>query len=202
MTGFLKDWVFNIVSLSIFIVLVEIIAPEGKTKKFIHLVTGFIMVIAIISPFFEMFGNGVDIEVLMIKGSNFVDRSEMEKAREVYEEEQVEEILRIYKENLKNQIKTQLSGFENLGRVNVEVLVDEDYHSESFGELRKVYLNIAPEEVQKTKDRIHIEPVEITRKSIENPGELLKEHELDREIRKKISLYFGIPEDRIVISAG
>jgi stage III sporulation protein AF len=52
---FLKEWILNIVTLSIFIILIEILIPSGKIKKVVNLVTGFILVIALINPILSLF---------------------------------------------------------------------------------------------------------------------------------------------------
>ena len=45
---FLKSWVLNIVMLAIFIALLEIIVPSGKIKKFVNLISGFILILSLI----------------------------------------------------------------------------------------------------------------------------------------------------------
>jgi len=48
MIDFLRNWVVNIVTLVVFVMLIEMMLPSGKVKKIVNLVTGFILVIGLI----------------------------------------------------------------------------------------------------------------------------------------------------------
>ena len=64
---FLNKWILNIVTLSIFIILIEVLIPSGKVRKVVTLVTGFILVIALINPILSLLKMEIDIEDYQIE---------------------------------------------------------------------------------------------------------------------------------------
>jgi stage III sporulation protein AF len=75
MVDFLKNWIINIVTIVMVVVLLEIILPSGKMKKYVSLVTGFIIMIAIINPFVGIFGKGFNIEDIQLVNADKIDKS-------------------------------------------------------------------------------------------------------------------------------
>uniref|UniRef100_UPI002B8A507A stage III sporulation protein AF n=1 Tax=Acetivibrio sp. TaxID=1872092 RepID=UPI002B8A507A len=74
MIEFLRSWVLNIVTLVVFIMLIEMLIPSGKVRKIVNLVTGFILVIGLINPLLQLFGNGIDLTEFHMAGSNYIDK--------------------------------------------------------------------------------------------------------------------------------
>lgn len=54
MLEFLRSWIINIVTISLILILFEIIVPSGKIKKIITLVSGFVLLIAVVNPFLQL----------------------------------------------------------------------------------------------------------------------------------------------------
>jgi len=74
MIDFLRNWVVNIVTLVVFVMLIEMMLPSGKVKKIVNLVTGFILVIGLINPVLELFEKEIDLKEFQLAGSNYIDR--------------------------------------------------------------------------------------------------------------------------------
>ncbi|MEG6611872.1 stage III sporulation protein AF [Pseudoclostridium thermosuccinogenes] len=222
MLAFLENWVFNIVILTILIILLEIILPSGKTRKFVKLISGFILIIALINPVLALFGKNFDFHGFEIAGSNYLDREEIVEKSRMLKESQMKEIAEVYRQKLIKQLEDRSEMLAGEGRVTADVIINEDYTSESFGEIKRIYLYIG--EAAK-KDRIEpvakVEKIEISKGSTtdldgakndknavkdgSSSGSGITGAEVDRELKKsleeEISRVFHVDSENIVISA-
>lgn len=146
MIGFIKQWVVNIVALALFIVIVEMLVPAGEIKKFIRLVTGTILVIAIISPLTELYGKGIDIGELQISNSMDLDKLQIEKESKLLEEEQMKQTVEVYRQKITEQIELAAMEDEKVKEARADIIFNEDYSSKDFGEIKRIYLEVNSEE--------------------------------------------------------
>ena len=222
MLAFLENWVFNIVILTILIILLEIILPSGKTRKFVKLISGFILIIALINPVLALFGKNFDFHGFEIAGSNYLDREEIVEKSRMLKESQMKEIAEVYRQKLIKQLEDRSEKLAGERRVTADVIINEDYTSESFGEIKRIYLYIG--EAAK-KDRIEpvakVEKIEISKGSAtdldgaEDGKNAVNDEsssasgstgaEVDQELKKsleeEISRVFHVDSENIVISA-
>ena len=140
MIGFIKQWVVNIVALALFIVIVEMLVPAGEIKKFIRLVTGTILVIAIISPLTELYGKGIDIGGLQMSNSMDLDKLQIEKESKLLEEEQMKQTVEVYRQKITEQIELAAMEDEKVKEARADIIFNEDYNSKDFGEIKRIYL--------------------------------------------------------------
>lgn len=54
----IKSWVLNIASAAVLMVILDLLIPESRIRKFTRLLTGFIIMFIIINPVVELIGNG------------------------------------------------------------------------------------------------------------------------------------------------
>ena len=146
MVGFIKQWVVNIVALALFIVIVEMLVPTGEIKKFIRLVTGTILVIAIISPLTELYGKGIDIGGLQMSNSMDLDKLQIEKESKLLEEEQMKQTVEVYRQKITEQIELAAMEDEKVKEARADIIFNEDYNSKDFGEIKRIYLEVDSEE--------------------------------------------------------
>jgi stage III sporulation protein AF len=149
MIDFVKDWVIHIVALVLFIVLVEMLLPTGRMKKYVSLVTGVILIIAIISPIVEVLGKNADITAFQITNSNTLDKLQIEKDSKVLEKAQMKQIVEVYRDKIIQQIEQSAEEVEGVSRARAEVLINEDYASRDFGTIQRAYIEIVPKESSK-----------------------------------------------------
>ena len=145
MIEFIKQWVINIVALVLFIVMFEMLLPTGKMKKYINLVTGTILIIAIISPLTGLLGKNTDITALQVSNSNNLDRLEVEKDSKVLEKEQMKQIVDVYRDKIIEQLEQNAEEVEGVKQAYADVIFNEDYNSKNFGEIKRAYIEIIPE---------------------------------------------------------
>jgi len=201
MIGFIRDWILNIVTLVLFIVLVEMLVPTGKMKKYVSLITGIVLVIAIISPFLEIFGSKFELTDLQTANSNFLDRKEIEKDGKILEEEQMKQITDVYRKKLISQIEDGAKSVEGITGAKADIIINEDYNSGDFGEIKRVYLEVSQDgKGSSIKPVAEIEKVKVgDDESV--PHEAAKpDPALVKKLEEKLAGLFNLNRDNIVIS--
>lgn len=193
MIDFLRSWVFNIVTLVILIAILEILLPSGKLKKFINFVSGFILIIAIINPVLGLIKGGVDLKDFQISSSNYLDEREIAANSKLMKEEQMQQVVEVYRKKLIARLEEGLKGTGGFDGVKADVLIDEDYTAETFGEIKRVYLTLqskaSPTDIKPVSkvEKIRIGDKEKKEEAPDNiPG-----NEIDREIKNKLEEKVG-----------
>jgi len=152
MIEFLKEWCMNIATLVVFIVLLEMLLPSGKMKKMINLVSGLILVIALINPVLGFLQRGTELEVYHLSSSNFIDKKEIMANSQVLKEEQTRQITDLYRNKVISQVENLVRGVKGVLDVKADVIINDDYSDEKFGEIKRIYLELKlGEEEEKTK---------------------------------------------------
>ncbi|NLP06796.1 MAG: stage III sporulation protein AF [Clostridiaceae bacterium] len=140
MLEFVKNWTVNIVILVLFIVITEMLLPKGKMRKYANLMTGTILVIAIIEPVTGLFGKPFDFSSSQTMAASAIDRKEIEKAGMLFEEEQIKQTVRLYRKRIIEQIEHQAQEVDGVEKAKADVIINEDYNSASFGEIKRIYI--------------------------------------------------------------
>jgi len=206
MIDFLRNWVLNIVTLVIFIVLIEIMLPSGRVKKFINLVSGFILIIAIINPFLGLINKNVNLAELQVTSSNLLDRSEIEADSKILKEDQMKQTVELYKEKIISQAEESAREVKGVADAKADVIINEDYTSDTFGEIKRIFLSLRMDDVnQGVKPVSRIEKVEVSG----SKGASDKESGVDKgvvsnaisdELETKINKLLDVQKDKVVIS--
>ncbi len=205
MIEFLKDWVLNIVTITVFIMLIEILVPSGKMKKAVSLVTGLVLVIALINPVLGLVKKGINLKEFQIAGSNYIDKREIMINSEVLKENQIKQITNVYRKKVINQLEDVAKNVEGVIDAKADVIINEDYDSSDFGDIKKVYLILTLEDSNKNvKPIVKINKIKIGRTNPEMDTEFSEGGEVDKNIRvqieNKIENLFSIQKENIVMS--
>jgi stage III sporulation protein AF len=199
---FIKDWVLNIVALVLFIVLIEMLVPSGRMKKYVGLVTGFILIIAIINPFIGLIGSKVNILDSLTTNSGFLDRAEIKKDSNLLKEDQMKQIVEVYRKKIIERLEQTALDTEGVTGAKADVIINEDYNADNFGEIKRAYLEIEVEgkkeeikpvaKVDKIKVGDEIQAAETGEKP--DPAVV-------KRLEDRVSGLYGVERDNIVISA-
>ena len=157
MLEFLRSWIINIVTISIILILFEIIIPTGKIKKIINLVSGFILLIAVINPFLSLKNQGFDLSENTVTDSFYIDKKEVETSSKVLKDTQMKQISSVYKKKLITRIQEEMSKIEGVSDSKVDVIINEDYKSDRFGEINKIFVEL--KKGKKTNESVKVKPV-------------------------------------------
>ncbi len=205
MLSFLSSWVINIVTVSIIIVLFEMLIPNGKTKKIINLITGFILIIAIINPFLSLKTSDINIAGIALRESSYLDKKEIENSSKYMGKTQMSQITEVYKKRVCENISSQLDNMDGIEQATVSVDINENNESESFGEIQKVYITIKKGE--KSENTKSIKPVIVVNKvdiSIKKESKKavvdFGEQKLQDSVKENINKTFQIDTKNIVVN--
>jgi stage III sporulation protein AF len=171
---FLKGWVLNIITLVMFIVLLEILLPSGKLKKIVNLVSGFILVVAIVKPFGSFFNSKITLNEFQIINSNFIDKKELEYSSKIMEEKQRQQIVEVYRKKLINSVEKRLEDVKKITDVEADIVIDENYESENFGDIKKVFIKfkLVEEHISNGSNLLGIEKIEVKPNYTKNKTEI------------------------------
>lgn len=201
MVNFLTNWVTNIIILAFCITILEILVPSGKVKKFVTLTAGFILIIAIIRPFLGFVENGIDLKEFQIASSNYIDKRNIQESSKVLEAKQIKQITEVYRNKLIEQIEASAGEIKELTRVKADVIINEDYASENFGEIRRVYLTIGTEETEgEINPVISVEKIEISTDEMDQKPGMEVDEKIKSQVEHKIQSTFDISKENIVIN--
>ncbi|PYG86814.1 stage III sporulation protein AF [Ruminiclostridium sufflavum DSM 19573] len=215
MLEFMKSWIINIVTISIILILFEIIIPSGKIKKIINLISGFILLIVIINPFIALKNQDYDLSRIVVSDSLYIDKKEIEKGSRLLNETQMKQIASVYKNKLISEIKNKAAALEGIQVLKVDVEINEDNTGDSFGEIKSVYIELKKASEQdkekKAEDSIKISPVlsvrkvDITERAGKQKARTSKTSDpgstgLAEKVKEDLNTAFEIPKDCIVVS--
>jgi stage III sporulation protein AF len=206
----MRSWIINIVTISIILILFEIIIPSGKIKKIINLVSGFIIIIVVINPFLTLKNQGFDLSENALADSFYIDKKEVETSSKVLKATQMKQITTVYKKKLITKIQEETNNLEGVEASKVDVDINEDSTSDKFGEIKKVYVEL--KKGKKQNESVKIEPVisvkkvDITAPTVKNKNikslKLMDEQSkrLTEIVKQNLNKTLEIQKDIIVVT--
>lgn len=187
----IKDWVRDIIVLSVFISILETLLPNGDMKKYVNVIIGLMIIIVLINPFIYLINDGIDIErEVFIKTNDYNisvngDNEDLQKAQE-------EQIINVYKRKIKTDIMSFINAEGNMIVDDINIYLKET--KEEMGEVKNIEVIMRPEVIKHKKDSSDNINVNVT---LDNSN--IKQDSKDYErVRKKISKRYNINEKNIV----
>lgn len=138
----IKSWVVNIAGVAVLMILLDLIMPEGRIRKFTRLLTGFILMFVMINPVLQWMGKGVPVSFAGWSDETFLWSSQVKNISSNMEEERSKQTLELYRSMLLTDIQKRLESHDLIRRAEVDVVINENHESEKFGEIRKLYINL------------------------------------------------------------
>jgi stage III sporulation protein AF len=205
--------------LVLFIVLIEILLPSGKIKRYVNLVTGTILILAILSPLAGVFGKNMDITALEASNSNILDKLQIEKDSKLLQEEQMKQVVSVYRGKIISQLEQNAEEIDGVQNAKADLIFNEDYKSNTFGEIKRVYLEIETEgtgtdpegkgsdpgssentSTSAIQPVSRINPIKIGRSKPEKGPEKKIDPTVQKKLEERIKKVFGVEEKNIIIS--
>lgn len=128
---FLKNWASLISGTIIFAALCELLIPKGSAKKYVKLILGMILTLALMSPFESIFGNRE-----YYKFFDF-EKFAAYETESGFSDLEFDYVMSLYKENLAQSIKKSI---EKEISAKIFVVLDISKEEKNFGEIEKVYI--------------------------------------------------------------
>lgn len=196
MIEFLSSWAQGIIVAVIIATLIEMILPNGSSKKYVKVVIGMYILFTIVSPIIKKVGgkdinlNTIDIE----KYEQQISKSDNTISRK-FEDNNTRSIKDIYVSNLKADISAKLKekGYE-IDTSDIQIKDDENYTIE------KITLKlIKMEQKQGKNNEIVINTVEIGNTISQKDSKTLSDDD-KQEVKDYISETYDIDKKNINIS--
>lgn len=140
----ITKWASGIIIAVIIATIIEMILPEGSSKKYIKVVIGVYILFTIISPVVSKFtGKSIAVSDIIDLNQYISDFKEKEKIQNSLQEDSSANIRDIYIENLKSDIQNKLKGKGyTVKSIALDVGYDDNYT------LNKITLSITKKEEQ------------------------------------------------------
>lgn len=216
----IQQWILNITSFSILLIMLESIMPSNRYNKYVKVVCGFILAIIVIKPVIPLFAGKVDINELMVVNENKLNDMEINSFKGNFDIKQNEIIIKNYKKNLERQISEYANTTIKDYLVIAEATINEDRNSKDFGKVISLYLTLVPknkdtitpsyENINKVDNINPIEGVKIeikkTNEGIKNKNEENDQYndavklKIQNTLIEKIASVFFIPDEKIYIN--
>jgi stage III sporulation protein AF len=123
-----KGWIINICTALFFITAVEMILPDNNMKKYVKFVLGLILMTVILNPLVKFLNHGVSISTYITASSNSIEKHFQEDNTRNYREENINETLKVFKQNLEKLCEDKLKERFSKGtyKVNADVYYNID----------------------------------------------------------------------------
>ncbi|WHE08032.1 stage III sporulation protein AF [Thermoanaerobacterium thermosaccharolyticum] len=186
-----KNWILQIAYISILAIVFELLIPSSNMKKYVKVVIGLTIMIAIINPILGFLKNGVDINSTLEKEYNYnnIDINSMTKQAEV---ERNKLIVAEYKKRLNEQIKEKVLDVIDASDVEIESSINEDLNDKNFGAIKNIHVVLSNVKYKMVNDINDGKIIIDTSKFDE------KEQILD-DIKNDISKFYNVPLKNITI---
>lgn len=151
MLEFLKKWIISVVTMVIFMALIDLILPENNIKKYARFVTGLLVIVTILNPVFKLFAGNESIETYITQYSDAFDTNSSYTNTKETQSSVEEKTREVFKENLKKEIESKIKNQTGENYTVVSIDVELDSTSSSYGTISSI-------ELKKLKDST-IEPI-------------------------------------------
>lgn len=178
----IKEWIFNIVTIVMIGVLVDIVLPNGNLKKYSQFMVGLITLIIILNPILNMFDQLPQLEKYIASNILDIDMKSFEYQNKVMTETQQYQLKELFQKNLESHIskevqritgysdvktqiefnQTDIQGTEDIERIYVEIGLAEG--GVKSIEPVDIYINASGSDIQgqtPTSDTLKMEQDEI-----------------------------------------
>ena len=203
MIEFLKTWVINIVIIILFVIITDIVLPDGSIKRYVRVIIGIFVLLAIIQPFIHIKDIQYDFEKSYIETSIILDNKSFLDNKEVLGKYQKVKALEIYERNITDQITAAISCKKSISKnsIGVKLDINKDHQDSRFGTLNSVQVLILKRE--QTGDIEKIKKVEIGKEEKviykEEKEYNFNDKTSSDEIRDMLSKMLGIDKDKVQV---
>lgn len=200
MVEWISGWAQGMIVAVIIATIIEMLLPEGNSKKYIKVVVGIYILFTIVSPVITKITNKefklsdiIDLDEYIEAASSDNTYNELEKSNN-------ENIKEVYIASLKSDIEGKIAnkGY-NADSIEVEVQDNDEYT------INSITISVSKLDEKEENNNIEIvNEVEInvstsTEKSKENEKEELSKKEKE-ELKEYLSSVYELPEDNIIIN--
>ncbi len=197
MISWISSWAQGIIMAVIIGAIIEMILPEGNSKKYVKIVIGVYVLFTIISPVIsKITGKTIQVSDILELNKYIEETENNSKLYVTLDEDNSNNIKDIYESSLRNDIKAKVAakGY-NAKNIKLEIEDDEEYT------LKKIDIEIYKNMEKDKKDIETIQNVDIniSQKSTENDMQEKLSEKDKRKLKDYLSGVYEIDEKNINI---
>ena len=198
MISWISSWAQGIIMAVIIGAIIEMILPEGNSKKYVKIVIGVYVLFTIISPVIsKITGKTIQVSDILELNKYIEETENNSKLYVTLDEDNSNNIKDIYESSLRNDIKAKIEakGY-NAKNIRLEIEDDEEYT------LKKIDIEIYKNMEKNKKDIETIQNVDIniSQKSTENDMQEKLSEKDKRKLKDYLSGVYEIDEKNININ--
>ena len=198
MISWISSWAQGIIMAVIIGAIIEMILPEGNSKKYVKIVIGVYVLFTIISPVIsKITGKTIQVSDILELNKYIEETENNSKLYVTLDEDNSNNIKDIYESSLRNDIKAKIEakGY-NAKNIKLEIEDDEKYT------LKKIDIEIYKNMEKNKKDIETIQNVDIniSQKSTENDMQEKLSEKDKRKLKDYLSGVYEIDEKNININ--
>lgn len=123
----------------------EIVLPRSDMKRYVNLVIGLFVILAVLNPFLTLINRGLDLDVFDdIKAKSPDTESLIRTGKEMAAEDRIKASQQ-YREKLSRQIMGIAGMYQNTKTTGVDIEMVDDPDSENFGQIKKIIIHTTNE---------------------------------------------------------
>lgn len=198
MISWISSWAQGIIMAVIIGAIIEMVLPEGNSKKYVKIVIGVYVLFTIISPVIsKITGKTIQVSDILELNKYIEETENNSKLYVTLDEDNSNNIKDIYESSLRNDIKAKVAakGY-NAKNIKLEIEDDEEYT------LKKIDIEIYKNMEKNKKDIETIQNVDIniSQKSTENDMQEKLSEKDKRKLKDYLSGVYEIDEKNININ--
>jgi len=181
MIDFISSWTQGIIVAVVIATIIEMLIPEGSSKKYIKVVIGVYILFNIVAPVInKVTNNSLDITELIDLEAYSKEVEIGNKITQNINEDNTYNIKELYVTNLKKDIKNKIEdkGYK-VNNIDIDIENNEEYT------IKKIYLKISKQEENKKEVTSNIEPIEEINIKVEKEEKTNEENKSLPEKEKK-----------------
>lgn len=198
MISWISSWAQGIIMAVIIGAIIEMILPEGNSKKYVKIVIGVYVLFTIISPVIsKITGKTIQVSDILELNKYIEETENNSKLYVTLDEDNSNNIKDIYESSLRNDIKAKIEakGY-NAKNIKLEIEDDEEYTLKKID--IEIYKNM--EKNKKDIETIHNVDINISQKSTENDMQEKLSEKDKRKLKDYLSGVYEIDEKNININ--
>ena len=198
MISWISSWAQGIIMAVIIGAIIEMILPEGNSKKYVKIVIGVYVLFTIISPVIsKITGKTIQVSDILELNKYIEETENNSKLYVTLDEDNSNNIKDIYESSLRNDIKAKVAakGY-NAKNIKLEIEDDEEYTLKKID--IEIYKNM--EKDKKDIETIQNEDIKISQKSTENDMQEKLSEKDKRKLKDYLSGVYEIDEKNININ--
>ena len=194
--NFLTLWIQDIVIVFILISIMGIIIPNGSMKRYIDMITGFLIIIIIISPLTRLMHTNLDIDGDLLKSPGIQTEFEYGDELNRIQHQQIEEI---YKIRIEDEVMELIDEHTEYEMADLRVSIYED--EERYGAIKNMEVDLKKGSTEREGSKGSIQVGNIENITIGDDGQrksVAMEID-DSRLQDIISSRYGIAKENIKI---